>query len=156
MQFDDLLGGDTGSLMEPVDVLGDHRSGRAAADERGDGAVPAVRLCVAPGVVGLEAPPPGFAPGFLRREKIRKIDRCHLCPDPAGAAKIGDPRLGADAGTGEDDGLVRPFDDAGELGDLMIVRHRRSLANQLRRAKLAVRSWRDERTHRLSRCRRVC
>ena len=31
MQFDDLLGGNAGGLMEPVDVLGDHRTGRTAA-----------------------------------------------------------------------------------------------------------------------------
>src|SRR5207302_1422737 len=36
VQLDDLLVGDAGGLMEPVDVLGDHRSGRAAADELGD------------------------------------------------------------------------------------------------------------------------
>ena len=116
--------------MQTVDILGDNRGGRAAADEFGDGTVAAVRLCVAPGVIGLEAAAPSFAPGFFRGEKIRKIDWRHLCPDPARAAEIGDPELGADAGTGEDDGLAGPFDDAGELGDLVINWHAGSLANQ--------------------------
>jgi len=156
VQFDDLLGGNAGGLMEPVDVLGDHRSGGAAAHELGNRTMTAVRLRVAPGVVGLETATPGFAPGLLGGEKIREVDRRHLGPNPARAAEIGNSRFGADAGASEDDGLAGPVDEAGELGDLIIDRHHRSLANPPRRAKLAVRSWRDERTHRLSRGRRVC
>src|SRR6516225_11855154 len=132
------------------------RGSGTTANELGDGTVAAVRLRIAPGVVGLEAPPPGFAPGFLGGQKIRKIDRRHLGPDPAGATEIGDPRLRANARTGEHDGLARPVDNASELGYLMIVRHAGSLANQPRRAKFGVRSLRDGRSHCLSRVRRVC
>src|SRR6516162_2314241 len=142
--------------MEAVDILGDDRSDGTAADELGNSTVTAVRLRISPGVVGLEAAPPGFTPSLVGGEEIREIDRRHLCPDPAGAAEIGNPRLGADAGTSEDNSLTGALDDAGELGDLMIDRHSGSLANQPRRAKLAVRSWRDERSHRLSRGRRIC
>ena len=155
VQFDHLRGRNAGGLMEPVDVLGDHRSGGAAAHELGNRTMTAVRLRVAPGVVGLETATPGFAPGLLGGEKIREVDRRHLGPNPARAAEIGNSRFGADAGAGEDDGLAGAVDDAGKLGDLMIDRHARSLANPSRRAKLAVRSWRDERAHRLSRGRRV-
>src|SRR6516164_11426885 len=142
--------------MEAVDILGDDRSDGTAADELGNSTVTAVRLRISPGVVGLEAAPPGFAPSFLGGEEIRKIDRLHLCPDPAGAAEIGDPRLRANARAGEHDGLARPVDNSSELGYLMIVRHAGSLANQPRRAKFGVRSLRDGRSHCLSRVRRVC
>ena len=67
VQFDHLRGRNAGGLMEPVDVLGDNRSSRTAANELGNGAVTAVRLCSAPGIVSLEAAPPSFAPGFARR-----------------------------------------------------------------------------------------
>ena len=43
MQLDDLVHGNAGGLMKAVDVLGDDRGGRAAADELGDGTVTAVR-----------------------------------------------------------------------------------------------------------------
>src|SRR5262245_56007054 len=103
----------------------------------------AVRASISPGVVRLEAATPGFAPGFVRREKIREIDRRHLCPDPAGAAEIGDPRLGADASSGEYDRLPCAFDDAGKLGNLMIDRHSREFGKSVatRQVPRAILAW---------------
>src|SRR5215470_15367563 len=124
--------------MKPVDVLGDDRGYRAAAGQFGDRTMAAIGLGVAPHVVGLEAPAPGFAPGFFGGEKIRKIDRRHFRPDAAGAAEIWDAGLGADAGSGEDDGLACTLDETGEFGDLIIDRHAASLANQSRLAKFPV------------------
>src|SRR5271165_4464805 len=82
VQLDDLVHGNAGGPMEAVDVLGDHRSGGTAADELGNGAMPAVRLRVSPGVIGFEAAPPSFAPSFLGGKEIREIDWRHLGPDP--------------------------------------------------------------------------
>ena len=107
--------------MKAIDVLGNDGRGGAAADQFGDGTVAAVRLRIAPGVIGFEAAPPGLTPGILGGEEIREINRRHLCPDAARAAKIRDPRLGADASTGEDHRLAGPLDNAGELGKLMII-----------------------------------
>ena len=59
-------------------------------------------------------------------------------------------------GAGKGDGLTSPLDEADEFGYLMINRHAGSLANQSRRAKPGMRSWHGERSHRLSRCRRIC
>ena len=93
----------------------------------------------AKGLLHREAPPPGFAPRFLRGEEIREVDRRHAGPDPAGAAKIGNPGFGADPGSGEHDGAARPRDRPGELGNFWVDGHAAILANAPRRAKPAVR-----------------
>src|SRR5262245_62819207 len=100
--------------MQAVDVLGDDRRDRTAADELGDGAVTAVRLRFAKGVLHRKAPSPGLAPRLLRSEKVRKVDRRHARPDSTGAAEIGDPRFSAYAGAREDDGAACPGDRLGE------------------------------------------
>ena len=116
MQFDDPVVGDPGGLVQPVDVLGDHRGDLAAANEFGDRAMASVRRRGAKRFFHRKAPPPGFAPRLFRGEKIGEIDRRHARPDAAGAAEIGNSGFGADPGTGEDDGAVRPRDHPAELG----------------------------------------
>src|SRR5437763_4973677 len=129
MELDDALVGDAGGLVQTVDILRDHGSGGAAADELRDGAVTAVRGRCAKGLLHCKTPSPSFAPRLLRGEEIRKVDRRHTGPDPAGAAEIGNARLGADACSGKDDGAARPRDRSGELGNIWIYGHSGSLAN---------------------------
>src|SRR5439155_12259856 len=43
--------------------------------------------------------------------------------DAARTAEIGDPRLGADAGAGEDHRALRPLDQPGEGGDAIVIVH---------------------------------
>ena len=122
--------------MQPVDVLGDDRRRRAAADQFRDGAMAAIGRGGAKGLLHRKAAPPGFAPRLLRGEKIGEIDRRHPGPDAAGAAEIGDARFGADAGAGKDDGTARPAINAGELGDVAIESHARDCRqNSAARAK---------------------
>ena len=115
VQFDDAIPGDAGGLMQPVDVLGDDRRRRAAADQRSDRAMAAVGRRGAKGLLHRKAPAPGLAARLLRGEKIGEIDRRHLGPDAAGAAEIGDARFGADAGAGKDDGAARLARSAGRV-----------------------------------------
>src|SRR5690349_7117486 len=119
MELNDPLLGDAGGLVQPVDILRDHGGGRAAADQLGDGAMAAVRGSCAKGLLHCEASPPSLAPRLLRGEEIRKVDRRHAGPDPAGAAEIGNARLGADPGTGKDDSAARPGNRSGELGKFL-------------------------------------
>src|SRR5438477_6656464 len=129
MELDDALVGDAGGVVQTVDILRDHGSGGAAADELRNGAVTAVRGRCAKGLLHCKAPLPSFAPRLLRGEEIRKVDRRHARPDPAGAAEIGNPRLGTDPGSGKDDGAARPRYRSGELGNFSIDGHAGSLAN---------------------------
>ncbi len=140
MELDDALVRDAGGLVQTVDILRDHGSDCAAADQLGDGAVTPVGGRGAKSLLHREAPPPGFAPRLLGGEKIREVDRRHAGPDPAGAAEIGNARLGADAGSGKDDSAARPHDRSGEVGNFSIDCHAASLANWPRRAKPGVRS----------------
>src|SRR5207245_2279630 len=82
-----------------------------------------IRLGRLENILHREAPPPGFAPRFLGGEELVEIDRRHLRPDAARAAEVGDPRLGADAGAGEDHRTLRPLDQLGEGGDAIVVVH---------------------------------
>jgi hypothetical protein len=142
MELDNALIGDAGGLVQAVDILRYNGSDRAAADQLRNGAVTAVWGCCAKSLIHCKTPPPGFAARLLGGEKIREVDRRHAGPDPAGAAEIGNARLGADAGSGKDDRAARSRDRSSELGNFSIDRHAVSLANVPRRAKLGVRSWR--------------
>src|SRR5277367_4548498 len=142
VQFDDPVFGNTGGLVQPVDVLGDDRSGRAAADQFGDRAMAAVRRGALKSFLHRKAPPPGLAARLLRGEKIGKVDRGHFCPDAAGAAEIGNARFGADAGAGKDDGATRFVDHPGEFGDVGIE-HQAIVANASRPAKFLRRTKRS-------------
>jgi hypothetical protein len=125
MELDNPLAGDAGGLVQTVDILRDHRSDRAAAHQLGDGAVTPVRGRCAKSILHCKTPPPGFAARLLRGEKIREVDRRHAGPDPAGAAEIGNSGLGADPGSGKDDGTARPRDRSGKLGNISIGGHAR-------------------------------
>jgi hypothetical protein len=116
VQFDDLVLRNSGGLVQPVDVLGDHRRDLAAPHQRIDRAMAAVGERRPEDLLHREAPPPGFAARLLRGEELAEIDRRHLRPDAAGAAKIGDSGFGADAGAGEHDGAARRSDHAGKRG----------------------------------------
>src|SRR6266700_806908 len=96
VQFDDLLRGDPGCLVQPVDILGDDGVDLAAAHQRIDGTMAAIGLGRAKLVFHRKAAAPGLAPCRLGGEEIVEINGRHPCPDAARAAEIRDPRLGAD------------------------------------------------------------
>jgi len=135
VQFDDPVVANAGSLMQTVDVLGDHRLDLVAAHQLGDGAMAPIGGGGAKRFLHREAAAPRLASRLLRGEKIGKVDRRHPGPDPAGAAEIRNSRFGADAGAGEYDGAVRAGNQFGKRADFRIERHRRSVSKVRRGAK---------------------
>ena len=129
VQLDHLRRRDAGVLVQPVDVLRDHRGRVAVVDQLGHGAVAAIGLRRAQDRLHLEAPPPGFPPRLLRAHEVGEIDRHLLGPDAARAAKVGDAGFGADAGAGEQHDAARIAEHAGERDDVRVLSHAPGLQN---------------------------
>ena len=103
MQFDDLLGGDAGSLMQAIDVLGDDRAQHAPADQRSQRLVATVRLGSDEIAIDDCLAPPCFATHVGGTEEILEWDRLQARPNAPWTAKIRDTGFGTDAGTRECD-----------------------------------------------------
>ena len=101
--------------MKSVDVLGDHGRGGAALDQGGNRAVPAVGSGLENRIVGGELLPPVAAALFGGGEEVGELDRLDFRPQAAGAAEIGNPRFGADAGAGEDHRPAGPIEAFAKL-----------------------------------------
>src|SRR5690606_2296131 len=102
VEFDDLFGRDAGTLMKPVDVLGDDMADNAATNERRNRMMPPIGLRDAHRLVGLDLAAPGFTSRLDRRDKVLIVDGLETGPDAAWAAKVGDSGLCADTRAGED------------------------------------------------------
>ena len=94
MQLDHLVGGHAGILMQVVDVLRDHRRDGATADQFGNGMMADVGLGIAEIGIDGELAPPRLTTHVFAGHEVLELDRCHLGPYPARAAKIRDTRLG--------------------------------------------------------------
>ena len=104
-------------LVEAVDVLRHDGADPAVLVELGEGTVAFVRL--GPGErlepEGVELPDPCRIPA--ERVDVRHLERVVPRPDPLRRAEVRDPRLGADAGAGEDDARLPAFKQLGEPRD---------------------------------------
>src|SRR2546430_4367357 len=84
VELDDVLGCETRSLMQIVDVLGDDARNLAGPVERGQRAVAASRLCCGECRFHREAPPPCFVPGVRTGDKFVECNRTVAGPQSAG------------------------------------------------------------------------
>ncbi len=140
VQLDDFLRGDSGGLVQPVDILGDDRADLAAPHQRVDRAVAAI---------GLGAPEVSSIAKRRRQVSRRAASEARKSSKyigaiwvqmPPGLRKSGNPQFGADPGAGEDDRAARFVDQAGKGGNPVIGvhggRHHGTLAKSAHPAKL--------------------
>ena len=80
MQLDHLRCGDAGLLVQPIDVLRDHRGRVAVVDQLRHRAMAAIGLRRAQDRLHLETPPPGLPPRLLRTHEVGEVDRHLLGP----------------------------------------------------------------------------
>ena len=118
MHLDERLGACT--LVQPVDVLRDHRAHPAAALELGEREVPVVRLRLRERVEALPVELPDLDGIGEERVDRRVLHRVVLRPEARGRAEVRDAGLRADARSRQDDArlpladeLRQPFDAHG-------------------------------------------
>src|SRR5699024_545443 len=75
-----------------------------------------VRLLADQAALTAEYAPPGLAARLGRSHEIVELNRLHARPDAAGAAKIGNTRLGGHAGASEDHDALGGADQSGQPG----------------------------------------
>ena len=100
VQFYDLFIGYTGCLVQAVHILRDYTADLATFYQFSNCQVTAVGLGPGDGGIDIELASPGFSLHFLRTDKLFEIYGLVLTPDAARAAKIRNPRFGADACAG--------------------------------------------------------
>jgi hypothetical protein len=88
MDFDNALTGNTGRIVQTVDVLGDDMRDVATSDEFRYREVTRSRLGCADGFMDHQKTPPSLEPGFLRGEKFAEGDGLVAGPEAAWRAKI--------------------------------------------------------------------
>src|SRR5690348_425350 len=101
VQLDDMIGGETGRLMQIVDVLGDDRRNLARTIERGERTMPSPRLRSREGLLHRKTATPGLVARVPARHKLVERDRTVARPQAARRAKIWNAALSGDAGAGE-------------------------------------------------------
>src|SRR5262249_39110366 len=114
-----LLVGDSRSLMQSVNILGDDAAGLALVHQMGDRPMPAIWLGAREGFVSPNLAPPGLSAHLLGGKKVAEFDRLVFGPDTAGASEIGYSGLGADAGAGENHRATARGEHVAEFGDRM-------------------------------------
>ena len=117
MKLDHFLIGNAGELMQPVDVLGDDAGDLALGNEMRDCAMSAVWLSLLEHLFEGQLAAPSLATHVFPRKKVIKVDRLIGGPEAAGAAEIGNPGFGADAGAGKDDDSAACFEKLGQVVD---------------------------------------
>jgi hypothetical protein len=118
VNFDHLLVGHAGRLMQIVDVLGDDVRCLAAAHQFGDGTVAGIGRGVREHVLHGETPPPRLATHLGGAQKIVEIDGRHLRPDAAGRTEIGNAGFGRNARAGENHHARHAAQKPGEIFDV--------------------------------------
>ena len=101
MQFDHVGGGETGILVQVVDILRHHGWDLARPVQARQRPMPAAGFCAAELLIHGETPPPAVVSHLLAIQKVAEIYRPHLGPQAAGGAEIRNPALGGDARPGE-------------------------------------------------------
>ena len=117
MQFDHVIGGNPGRLVQIVDVLGDDARHLAGPVKTGDGAVAAAGLGAAELILHGKAAPPALVPHLRVGQEVAEFDRPHLGPDAAGRPEVGDAALGGNAGAGEGDHHLGGLDHVPQTAD---------------------------------------
>jgi hypothetical protein len=101
VQLDDTVGGNARLLVQPVNVLRNHRRHPAAGDKGREGKMAAARPRLAVKIVHGELAPPCLTPPLRAAHKRFEGDRLVLHPRAAGGAKVWHAALGRNTGPGE-------------------------------------------------------
>jgi hypothetical protein len=106
MKFHDPIICETRSLMQVVDILRDDPAMPAGFEPFLNGLVPCIgfRACHH---ITIEFSPPRLSSSFFRTHEILELDGLNFVPQAsAGAAKVGNSRLGTDTCSGEKNGVL--------------------------------------------------